>query len=112
MNDSGGMQMFKPDDYLCDVLLRPLFCQTTKVLDESSTISTVEVLHDEVEVIFRLESVVQFDDKVGFGRCHENHSFRFDVRDLILRNHIRLLQHLDRVVISGCNLLRQINGPN
>lgn len=104
--------MFETDDYFSDVLLRPVFSQSSEILDKCTAISSVEILHDEVKVIFRLESVVKFDDKIRFSGTHEDHSFCFDIRDLVLRNHIRFLEHFDRVIIPSRDLFREINGTN
>ena len=95
-----------------DVLARPLLRQLSHVLDESRTIAAVEVLHDEVEVVLALEGVVELDDKVGLGLGHEDHPLRLDVRDLVLRDHVGLLEDLDRVVVARRDLLREVDGSN
>jgi hypothetical protein len=104
--------MLETDNNFCNVLLGPVFGKSTEVLDERTTISTVEVLHDEVEVVFRLKGVVQFDDEVRFCGGHENHSFCLDVRDLILCYHVGLFEYFDRVVIPSRNFFGKIDGAD
>lgn len=48
MNNALLMQILQTKDYLCDVVLGPFLGQTPECLDKSSTVTTVQVLHDEI----------------------------------------------------------------
>lgn len=109
MDNPRRMEILETNDDLRDVLARPVLRELAHVLDERGAVSSVEILHDEVEVVLALEGVVQLDDKVGIRLGHEDHALRLDVRDLILRDHVRLLEHLDGVVVARCDLLREVD---
>lgn len=112
VDDSRRVKILEADDDLGDVAPSPLLRELAEVLDESRAIPAVEVLHDEVEVVLALERVVELDDEVRFGLRHEDHPLGLDVRDLVLGDHVRLLERLDGVVIAGSDLLGEVDGSD
>lgn len=105
MYNSTLMEVFQAQDHLSDIVLRPLFWQGTYGLDESCTIATIEVFHDQVQILLALKREVQFRHEGRLRLVHEDHPFSLDIRDLILRNHVRFPQHLDCKVITSIALL-------
>ena len=110
MYNSPLIQVLETEHDFRNVILRPFLRKTTKRLDQSSAVTTVEILHDKIEILFTLESKVKFSDKWRFRLVHQDHALSLDIGDLILRNHVRLLQDLDRVVIASDALLSQEDG--
>ena len=96
MYNSPLMQVLETEHGFRNVILCPFLRKTTKRLDQSSAVTTVDILHDKTEFLFTLESKVKSSDKWRFRLVHQDHALSLDIGDLILRNHVRLLQDLDR----------------
>ena len=105
MNNTTIVQIFQPKDYFSNICLSPFFRNGSEGLDECSTITSIQVLHHEIQVILALECVKQLYDERRVCLLHEDHAFSFDISDLVLCNHIRLTQNLDRIIVTGGLLL-------
>jgi hypothetical protein len=106
------MKILQAHDNLGNVVTSPLLGEVTKGLDKSSAVASIEVFHDSVEMIFGSgEGVEELDNEVQVGQAHANLTLGFDVHDLVLGDHVLLLQDLDCIVVSHCFLPCQPHLP-
>lgn len=108
VDDLPSVQMLHAEHDLRHVLLRPILGQSAKDLDKGCTVATVEIFHHEVEVVFTRKSPVKFGNEIALALPHHDSSLSLDIGDLVLGNHIPLLQYLNGVVVSRRLLLREI----
>ena len=107
MNDASLVQVFQTQGDLRDVVLGPLLWQAPQRLDQRGTITSIGVLHDEIQIVLALECEVELRDERRLSLLHQNHPLRLDVGDLVLRNHVGLLQDLDSEVVASDLLLSE-----
>lgn len=110
MDDTSLMKRFQAEHDLCDIIPCPFLWEITKRLDEGSAIAPIQILHDQVQVLLALESEIELRNERRLGLLHQNHTLSLHVRDLILRNHVGLLQDLDGKVVARDFLLCQEDG--
>jgi len=79
MNDTGRMKILQAHDDLSDVVTGPFFGEVTEGLNQSGTIAAVEILHDEIEMVSRAESIEELDNKVRVSLVHEDLAPRIQV---------------------------------
>lgn len=95
MHYAALVEVFESEHDFGDVVARPILLEAAERFDEGRAVATIEILHDEVEIIPALKRVEELDNKVRVGCAgHENHSLRFDRRDLILGDHVGLFEDL------------------
>eukprot|EP00960_Hanusia_phi_P066499 766409-Hanusia_phi.AAC.2 len=99
VDDPLVVQILQCQHHLCHVLPRPLLAQASDALQESVAVSSLHVLHDQVEVLARLERADQLDHKRTVDRRHDR-LLCLDVFELVLPPHVRLLQHLHRIQLT------------
>ena len=109
VDNAAAMQVFHAQDDLGQILFRPIFRQGTKYLDQRSLVAAVQILHDQIVVVLARERPIQFSHKVALALPHHNGSLSLNVGDLILRNHVRLLQDFDGVILSSRFLLGEVD---
>lgn len=110
MSDIASMKILQSKDEFSNVVASPVEGESTQRLHQCSAISSVQILHHQIKVLLALEREVEFDNVGRAGLVHENGPLGFHVRDLVLGDHVRLLERFDGVVVSGRNLLREIDG--
>ena len=79
MNDTSRMKILQAHDDLSDVVTGPFFGEVTEGLNQSGTIAAVEILHDEIEMVSRGESIEELDNKVRVSLVHEDLAPRIQV---------------------------------
>src|SRR5690242_4940321 len=109
MHDAAAVKVFYAQNDLSQILLGPVFWQSTQDFDKRSTIASIEILHDKVQIVLAREGPVKLCNKVALALPHHDGSFSLDVGDLILGYHVCLLQDLDGVVFAGRLLLGKVD---
>ena len=77
------------------------FFEFAALLDLKHEISAVDVLHDKVEAIHRLETGMQLDEKGRFGGQRQHVLLHQRTLNIIVLNDDVLLQNLDGVQFVG-----------
>lgn len=109
MNNAPIMKVFHSENNLTNVLFGPILRKTTKDLDKRGAITSIEIFHHQVKVVFAGECPVKLCNKVTLALPHHDGAFGFHVGDLIFSDHVGLLQDLHSIVLASSFLLHQIN---
>lgn len=109
MNNAPAMQVFYSEDHLGYILLSPVFWEPAQDFDKGSTVTAIQILHDQIEIVFARERPIEFGNEVAFPLPHHDGTFSLDISYLIFGNHVGLFENFDREVFSRRLFLGQID---
>lgn len=109
VDDAAAVEMLNTQDDLSEVFLNPVLWETAKDFDQGRAVTTIEIFHHEVEVVLAGKGPVELGNEIALALPHHDGSLSFDVADLVLRHHVRLLQDFDGEVLASRFLLGQVD---
>lgn len=109
MDNAPAMQVFYSENHLGYILLGPVFWEPAQDFDKGSTVATIQILHDQIEIVFARERPIELCDEIAFPLPHHDGTFSLDISYLIFGNHVRLFENFDREVFPSRLLLGQID---
>ncbi len=99
VDNSSPMKMLHAKNDLAQVFLHPVLREAAEDFDQRGAVAAIKVLHHQVQVVLAGKGPIELCDKIALALPHHDGAFRLDVGDLVLGDHVRLLEDFDGKVL-------------